>query len=197
MIIRHNFGTPLIDGFCQHANDKVPALIFINSQQPKDRFRFSLAHEIAHLVMHQTPYPQQEAEANQFAAAFLMPASEIAHDFDLVSIRRLQELKSYWGVSMQALVYRAWQLGKMDDRQYKYFQIEMSKRGWRKSEPLEPTHLREEPTTLRDMVRAHINDLGYSLEELGDLFGLEKRDLLTLYPIEQDRPKLRLVSNRN
>jgi Zn-dependent peptidase ImmA (M78 family)/transcriptional regulator with XRE-family HTH domain len=195
VIIRHDFGTPLVDGFSQHASDGLPPLIFINSQQPKDRLRFSLVHEIGHLVMHQTPHPQQEIEANQFSAAVLMPSSEIIHDFDQPSIRKFQELKAYWGVSMHALVYRAWQLGALDDRRYKYFLIEMSKRGWRKMEPLEPIHLKEEPSTLRHIIEAHLDDLGYTTEEIADLFGLDDRDLRSLYPVDKPRPKLRIVPN--
>jgi Zn-dependent peptidase ImmA (M78 family) len=56
VIVSFDFGTPLIDGFSQHPSDSLPAIIFINSRQPKDRFRFSLAHELAHLVTrHQIP----------------------------------------------------------------------------------------------------------------------------------------------
>lgn len=193
VVVSVDFGTPLIDGFCQHSCDGLPPLVFLNSAQPKDRWRFSLAHEIGHLVMHQTPHPEQETEANQFAAAFLMPAKEIIYDFFESSLQRFMDLKGYWGTSIQALVYRAWQLGKLTDRQYKYFVVELSKRGFRKTEPLEPTHLAEKPTTLRWVIEAHLNDLGYSPNELGEMFGLEERDLRRMYPIGPDRPKLKLI----
>lgn len=196
IVVHQNFGTPLIDGFCQHACDGLPPIIFLNAQQPKDRLRFSLAHEIGHLVMHATPHPQQETEANQFAAALLMPAREILNDFFQPSIRRFQELKLYWGTSMHALVYRAWSLGVLDDRQYKYFMVEMSKRGWRKQEPLEPTHLKEEAFTLKHIIDAHLEDLGYTKEDMSDLFGLTEREFAALYRVAEGRPKLRLVSDR-
>jgi Zn-dependent peptidase ImmA (M78 family)/transcriptional regulator with XRE-family HTH domain len=196
IVIRQNFGTPLIDGFCQHACDDLPHIVFLNAQQPRDRLRFSLAHEIGHLVMHHTPHPQQEMEANQFAAAFLMPAKEIIHDFFHPSIRRFQELKSYWGVSMHALVYRAWTLGTLDDRQYKYFMVEMSKRGWKRQEPLEPTHLKEEASTLKHVIEAHLEVLGYTNEDVADLFGLTDQDFTDLYQVGNQRPRLRLVSDR-
>jgi transcriptional regulator with XRE-family HTH domain len=73
IIVAFDFGTPLIDGFSQQAGDGLPSIIFINSRQPKDRYRFSLAHELGHLVMHQTPNPEQEVQANLFASEFLMP----------------------------------------------------------------------------------------------------------------------------
>lgn len=94
IVIRFEFGTPLIDGFCQQPCDGLPPIVFLNSEQPKDRWRFSLAHEVAHLVMHQTPHPEQEIEANRFAAELLMPEREIVHDFYDLSIRRFGELKA-------------------------------------------------------------------------------------------------------
>jgi len=194
IIVRFDFGTPQIDGFCQQPCDGLPPIVFLNSVQPKDRWRFSLAHEIAHLVMHQTPHPEQEIEANRFAAELLMPGREIVHDFYDLSIRKFGELKAYWGVSMQALIYRAWQLGKLDDRMFKYYNVEMSKRGFKRNEPVEPRHLKEEPTTLRWIIDAYLNELKYSRSELGDLFGLMEHDLTSMYPVDQQKPRLRLVS---
>ena len=42
-------------------------------------------------------------------------------------------LKNSWGISVAALVYRAHELGHIDDRRYRSLQIQMSR--WRKSEP--------------------------------------------------------------
>lgn len=195
VIVPFDFGTPLMDGFCQHGHDGMPPLIFLNTRQPKDRWRFSLAHEIGHLVMHATPNPAQERQANQFAGAFLMPAAEFVYDVDPPSIPRFVELKAYWGTAVQALFYRAWQVGKISDRQFRYFLAEIGRRGWRRAEPGDLSHLKEEPTTLRWIIEAHLNEVGYTEAEIGDLFGLEERDLRFMYPISPQRPKLRLVIN--
>jgi len=195
LVVAFDFGSPLIDGFCQHGGDGLPPFVFMNSQQPKDRFRFSLAHELGHLVMHRTPNPHQEIEANRFASEFLMPTKEIRHDFDDLSLTKFMDLKMYWGTSMQALIYKAWQIGELSDRMYKYYVIEMSKRGFRKNEPVEATHLKEEPTTLKAIMSVHTDTLGFSIEDLGELFGLREAELLSLYPVAKPRPKLRLIRN--
>ncbi|MBT3069568.1 XRE family transcriptional regulator [Rhodomicrobium sp. Az07] len=197
VIIVFDFGSPLIDGFCQFGCDGLPPFVFLNSQQPKDRFRFSLAHEVGHLVMHRTPNPQQEFEANRFASEFLMPTREIRCDFEDLSLTKFMDLKMYWGVSMQALIYKAWQVGKLSDRMYKYYNIEMSKRGFRKVEPIEAKHLREEPTTLRWIISAHIDELGFSVDDLGELFGLNNEDVTSLYPVPNQRPRLRIVRSEH
>lgn len=195
LVVCFDFGSPLIDGFCQFACDGMPPFIFVNSQQPKDRYRFSLAHELGHLVMHQTPNSQQEIEANRFASELLMPTRDIRGDFEDHSLTRFMDLKLYWGVSMQALIYKAWQVGKLSDRMFKYYIVEMSKRGWRKREPVEASHLKEEPTTVRWIIAAHLEELGFSLEDLGELFGLNSDDMASLYPLPKQRPKLRLVKS--
>ncbi|TXC70967.1 ImmA/IrrE family metallo-endopeptidase [Sphingomonas ginsenosidivorax] len=195
IVITLDFGSELIDGFCQYAADGVPPLVFLNAAQPKDRLRFSLAHEVGHLVMHHTPHPQQEVEANRFASEFLMPSREIKPDFDGHSLTRFMDLKVYWGVSMQALMYKAWQTGKLTDRMYKYYVIEMSKRGFRKREPVDVPHLKETPSTLKQIIRAHIEDLDYSIDDLGEMFGLLDDDVTGIYPVPAARPKLRLVRN--
>ena len=72
--------------------------------------------------------------------------------------------------------------------------VEMGKRGWRSAEPVAVDGPIERPTTLKQIFSAHINELNYTIEELGELFGIEAPEVEAMYPI--DRPKLRLaVSN--
>jgi hypothetical protein len=49
----------------------------------------------------------------------------------------LARLKPRWGVSIQALIYRAHELDMLSDRQYRYFFEQITKLGWRKREPEE------------------------------------------------------------
>ena len=110
------------------------AVVGLNPDVPGDRFRLTLAHELGHLVMHSRKGVQSEAEANRFASALLMPDDEFeAAMSERPTIRRLVELKTNWGISVAALVYRAHQFGYLDDRSYRSMQIQMSK--WRKREP--------------------------------------------------------------
>ena len=47
----------------------------------------------------------------------------------------LQALKEYWGVSIQALLYRARELGVYSDVTYRNAMLRMSHAGWRRQEP--------------------------------------------------------------
>ena len=109
-------------------------VIGLSPSVPGDMFRFTLAHELGHLLLHLRPSGTAEAEANRFAGALLFPQSE----FDAAMAERPQlrdfiGLKSSWGVSIAALVYRAHELEHIDDARYRALQIQMSK--WHKAEP--------------------------------------------------------------
>jgi hypothetical protein len=49
--------------------------------------------------------------------------------------RVLAKLKEQWGVSMQALLFRARQLGRLGDVSYRNAMTAISSRGWRRDEP--------------------------------------------------------------
>lgn len=196
IVVPFDFGSPLIDGFSQHATADMPAVIFINSTKPKDRLRFSLAHELGHIIMHRLPRPDMEVQANQFAGEFLVPWGEAASKFRNLSMSKFMELKLYWNVSMQCLIYQAWQMGALSDRGFRYYQQQMSSRGFRVKEPIDLINVREEPTILRDLVRGHLRELSYSADEFGELLGLTEEDVTAHFHMaEQDRPRLRLVAS--
>jgi Zn-dependent peptidase ImmA (M78 family) len=106
------------------------------------RQRFDVAHELGHLVMHGDADPggrTVENQAHRFASELLMPAAEIR---DLLpsamggnAWRTFAKLKEQWGVSMQALLFRARQLGQLGDVSYRNAMTTISTRGWRRDEP--------------------------------------------------------------
>ncbi|MBQ1062149.1 XRE family transcriptional regulator [Micromonospora sp. C41] len=103
------------------------------------RQRYDVAHELGHLVMHAEAEPGDrivEDQANRFAAEFLMPAEEIVQVLPRkADWRSLMVLKDEWRVSMQALLYRARQLGVMSASTYENAMTTLSARGWRRREP--------------------------------------------------------------
>lgn len=194
VIVPFDFGTPLIDGFCQHAQASLPNVVFVNTALPVDRMRFSLAHEMGHLVCHDVPSAEQEDEANRFASEFLMPTADIAEDLVGLDLRRAMELKLHWGTSMHAIVYKAWETGGINDARRKNLYIEMSRRGWRRREPVAIAHV-ERPTTFADVLEAYRTEIGYSDEDLADMFGISTDDLVAYFPAAPRRPRLRVVSS--
>src|SRR5690625_25682 len=52
IVVHTDFGTPEQDGMTFQAPE-VPPIIFVNKDLPPDRLRFTIAHELGHIVMHE------------------------------------------------------------------------------------------------------------------------------------------------
>jgi Zn-dependent peptidase ImmA (M78 family)/DNA-binding XRE family transcriptional regulator len=108
--------------------------------QQGDRQRFTLAHELGHLVLHtkRRQVRNAEAEAHLFAGAFLFPRERAMEAFSVPpTLSDLGHLKARWGVSMQAQIMRAAGLGLIDDHRKTSLFKQLSARGWRQKEPVD------------------------------------------------------------
>jgi len=106
----------LFDG-CTYPDGDVPVIV-VNCAKPPDRLRFDLAHELGHLLLRFAGEWSDEAKedaAHRFAGAFLVPAEAARRELgDLrksVGILELLRLKEKYGMSMQAWLRRAKDLG--------------------------------------------------------------------------------------
>ena len=147
VIVDYSFPSAKLDGLCIRADQK-PPIIFLNKDLPKSRRRLSLAHELGHLVMHTEPHEEVENQAWEFAGEFLMPAAEIEQKLAGLNLDKLGQLKKEWGVSMQAILYRAKKLGKISESYYRFLWMQIGKCGYRINEPFEDTIPDERPTEL-------------------------------------------------
>ena len=189
IVVNRSFETRKLDAVSQWVAP-LPPVFMLNSDTPVDRQRFTLAHELGHLIMHQSPTGNMEAEADAFAAEFLMPADDIRPHLEGLKPGRLAGLKLVWRVSMAALTRRARDLGCITDSQYTAIYKLLSQQGYRTREP--DVLLPEEPTLYRGLIEAHAKELGYSTEDFCGLFGFEKPKLYVVHGI--GRPSLRIAS---
>jgi len=113
--------------------------VFLNSYKSSEHSRFDAAHELGHLVMHKHGGPQgkkAEQEANAFASAFLMPkGSVLPHAPRFPTLSTLTKLKKIWITSVAAVNRRLHDLDLISDWHYRSLCIEISKAGYRVSEP--------------------------------------------------------------
>jgi Zn-dependent peptidase ImmA (M78 family) len=126
-----------ISGLLYRAPGATP-IIGVNSNNPKVRQRFTIAHELGHLKLHEgaeliierlvrvnfrdatssTATDQEEIEANRFASELLMPAplinralkSVVANNI-LADTEIVRRLAQRFEVSQQAMEYRLANLG--------------------------------------------------------------------------------------
>ena len=188
VVVSHNFGTRQIDGFSRPPRAML-SIFHLNSDLPPDRWRWTLAHELGHIVMDHDPggSPQEiEKQADQFAGEFLAPGHEITPMLHDLSLPKLAGLKLEWKISMQALVERAFHLGVITARRRRDLHVHLSKAGYKMREPETLDPPLEPPARLFDLVRLHMTELEYSRIELMDLLAVNNRDFQTYYHDPQD-----------
>ena len=191
VVVFRDFGTPKLDGMSCWPKS-CPPLFFINKRLPMDRARFTLAHELGHLIMHATPPAgNPETEAHEFASEFLMPAAEIGPDLRDLRIGKLPSLKAHWGTSMQSIVEAARALDLATPGRVKSLYVQLSRQGLRTNEPYPPPP--EEPTILVDALKVQRDDHGYNVDDLAQLTNLYTDEFRRLYEPEESG-RLRLLA---
>lgn len=195
IIIMFDFGTKLVDA-TSFRYPGLPPLFFVNKGLTGDRMRFTLAHELAHMVLHSDiPVQTMETEADQFAAEFLMPARDISQSLNRFELRRAALLKPFWKVSMGSLLFRAKTLEKITDNQSRHLWIKMSAAGWRTREPEELDIQIEQPRFHQQLVDLHLKTMGYSPAEFAQMLFSNANDATTYHDHgEQPYQVFRLVS---
>lgn len=185
MTLAVDFKTDRVDSRSILISNKYP-VIFYNKALLGDRLRFTLAHELGHIVMHtrQALLSIEEVghEANLFAAEFLMPEKEIQADFnENINLDLLARLKKKWKVSMQAILYRANDLNMLTDNQKRYIIGQFNALKIRRREPVELDVAIERGSAVRDLITRYRTKQKMSVKEMADFFYLEQEEFLSRY----------------
>lgn len=119
-------------------------IIVISSHQPGDRQRFTLAHELGHLLLHSRlgEGMDEEKACNRFAGAFLLPNESIIQHLGRnrqhLELQEAFMLKHEFGISMMGVIFRALQSSIITEGQKLSLNKRFSSNGWRKQEPGKP-----------------------------------------------------------
>ena len=152
-------------------------IAYSNNKTSAARIHFDIAHELGHICLHdwnediddltREEFKQREQEANEFAAAFLLPATSFIRDAlaGTQTLGRYQKLKEKWKVSIAAMIRRAEKLGVMDWEKYQFLIRDMQKRGLRKHEPLDDTLMTAGPALLKAAVMMLLQENVFTPEE--------------------------------
>lgn len=181
IIIPFDFGTSRVDAISHWNNNGMPPIFFINAYSPTDRLRFTICHELGHVIMHRSIDPDMESQADEFASEFLMPAKDIKPYLVDISLAKLADLKRQWKVSMAALLKRATDLEAITPRKARSLWVELGKAGYRKREPLELDLPNESPSLLNEIIQTYTDDMEYSVVELSQMLNLTKKETTQIY----------------
>ena len=132
------------DGLQTWVNETIPVVAYnIKKLEKNDRIRFTLFHELAHLLLDfgDSSDNQKEILCHQFAGAMLLPDSAIREELgdfrSRLFIPELGNIKKQYGISLQAIVMRAKVCGIINEHYTKQFFFMMSQMNWKVDEPIQ------------------------------------------------------------
>jgi Zn-dependent peptidase ImmA (M78 family)/DNA-binding XRE family transcriptional regulator len=172
-------GEDEFDALLLWANENVegmPAIpvIVVKRDVPGDRQRFNLAHELGHLILEVEHGLDEEKAAYRFAGAFLVPAPvayrELGQARQALDLHELYLLKQKYGLSMQAWIYRAKDLGIISEAEYDRMFRRFNRKGWRRKEPGEEVPP-ERPSRMERMVLRALAEDVISRSRAAELMG--------------------------
>ncbi len=159
------------------------------------KHRFSIAHEIGHVLLHghcgeQSAMIEQEADA--FAAAFLTPAgameAALPHRLDLAALDRLSRT---WGVAPTSLVRRMLERGRTTEASARRARQRLATRYDPTADPT-CAYPGEVPSLLRKAAKLAAHH-GAPITALADTLKLSPAHVRDLLGEDDQRPALRLV----
>lgn len=170
-------------------------LIVLRKLDSWERVRWTLAHELAHLILHVDAAGEisedMELEANQFASEFLAPIEMIAAELPRhVTLQHLLSIKLKWGISIGALLKHLRAAEAVDEHRLQMLHTQLYTRRnpetgmtWGRSEPGWDARVPELPRLLSRWTERTYNTVNpAALASLGLIW---PRDLLEEMLLEQ------------
>lgn len=185
VILTAHDGGKKFDGLVAKANGHT--VVVVGEDWPGDRQRFTLAHELGHLMLHGrvSDVLDLEQACHRFAGAFLVPRSEalraLGPSRTWLEPRELFLLKHEWGLSMNGWINRALELGILSaaaGRRHKEFFAEQreGEQSWREHEPGEP-YPKECPTRFCQLVYRALGEDLIGESKASELLGVKLSNL--------------------
>jgi len=165
------------DGLAGRINN-IP-LVVVGANWPGDRQRFTLAHELGHLLLKNRLQDVLQAEeeklCNRFAGAFLLPKQTLighlgAHRHQL-ELNELYMLKHEFGLSMQGVLFRALQSDIISPATFQVMCKQFSSNGWRTQEPRLP-YPPEQSFLFKQLVYRALAENYFTESKAAELLGL-------------------------
>lgn len=176
------------DGLTGKINNK--PLISIGAHWTGDRQRFTLAHELGHLVLDGRLNEElgEEKACNRFAGAFLLPRSAVLAHFgehrNALEARELYLLKQEFGISMAACLYRLGDCKIISPSLQKQWWEKFSKSHWRKQEPENP-YPSEQTVLFKQLVYRGLAEDYFGESKAAELLGISLIDFHQQRKLEQ------------
>lgn len=152
-------------------------VIAVSGRWPGDRQRFTLAHELGHLLLagRLAEDIHEERACDRFAGAFLAPRQAVLQSLGAqrhgLEWQELYARKHEFGLSMAGWLQRARQCGVLSETAHLSMLKRFSAKGWRKNEPGEPLP-QERPRMFAQLVYRALSEQYLSEAKAAQLLGM-------------------------
>lgn len=161
-------------------------VIAINSEEPGERQKMGLAHELAHLILDLGAVRGDiEAICDRFARAFLLLhdafISAVGKARKLLPVGELFQLKAIFGMAAAQIVKRCVELGIIGGSEERRLKEIFTESGWLRSPNYEPNPiLCEEPTRFTRLCLRALSEDIITDSRAAELLGMPTRELASL-----------------
>lgn len=175
------------DGLSSLIKEKYPVIV-VNKNFPIERKRFTLLHELAHLLLKFPEDSDKEKLCHRFAGAMLLPREEVKDQFGNrrrdISLNELIAVQRHFGISIHAIIYRLYHAGVINLQKVKQFYIKQNQNKDFKKHIAEERYQGEEfsdrfeKLIYRALAQEHISIskaaamLGESVQQIRDNFAM-------------------------
>lgn len=191
VVARDALGAESLDGLSELvAEDARPHVVVGTDKGTAVRWRFDVAHELGHILLHASLAPDRllrpeqfkriEEQAHRFAAAFLLPMTSFGEDLFAVNLDVFRSLKPKWKVSIAMMIRRALHAGLISEDIERSLWINFGRRGWRRNEPYDQEMEAEEPRLLRRSFELLLAEGGQTPDDIVTSLALPPGDIEAL-----------------
>jgi len=156
-------------------------VIVLNKNFPSQRSRFTALHELAHLILDLSAFDEKQEEkmCHEFAGAMLLPKGPFLEIFgekrSSVTEQELKIIDEQYGVSVQAIMARAYSLKVISDTAYRDFNTWLNKTGKRNKEFVQ-YHCQEQPLRFMRLIYKAVSENVISMSKAAALANMKLAD---------------------
>ncbi len=184
-----------IDAFSSWKNG-TPYILYHSIPKSAVRTRFSILHELGHLVLHSAVSDSDavkknvldyaDMQADRFAAAFLLPATSFPNDISGTSLASLEVIKRKWGAAFSTIIKRCETLDLLSENQLNYLKRQMTTKKYWHKEPLDDVLVINGPEMLRDAITLLLENNILTRDSFLSVSALPPEDLKSICALPDD-----------
>lgn len=189
----YDLGADTLDGFSHRSFDR-PHIIVSTLKASAARIRFSLCHELGHILLHKNLRPETlrnssefkliEKQAHRFAGAFIFPQTSFHQEITSINLSTFRLRKPRWKLAISAMIFRAKDLGIIDDEIERKLRRSYGAKKWSRCEPWDDEIEIDYPEMLKDALELVLSEKVQSRADILEAVPIPREDIEEIIGLE-------------